>query len=170
MKEWNSFVIGVTINLPENLILFNIKALFMRELNTNAYLAAMKHPEWQILENTKSLCMMESNTLANIAYCSYQATTNGNLKKHQKSVHDGVKYPCKHCSYQANTNGSLKEHKKISFWNYLYNFCFFLDSLVNPIRELLLPYHETVRKIGNTKVFSHEEESLCKKRKKLKVC
>ena len=26
MKEWNSFVIGVTINLPENLILFNIKA------------------------------------------------------------------------------------------------------------------------------------------------
>ena len=44
--------------------------------------------------------------------CNYQATTMKNLKRHKKSVHDGVKYPCKICSYEAAQKGHLKEHQK----------------------------------------------------------
>ena len=80
------------------------------DLNTLANIAAIKQLKLEVLKNIKSQYMKESNTRANIANCNYKATQKGNLKEHQKSVHDGRKYHCNHCSYQATTNGNLKEH------------------------------------------------------------
>ena len=42
------------------------------------------------------------------------------------------------------------------------------STVMNPqkskfIRELILPYHETVRKIGNAKVSTHEKRKLLQK-------
>ena len=42
------------------------------------------------------------------------------------------------------------------------------NTVMNPqkakfLRELMLPYHETVRKIGNPKVSSHEKRKLLQK-------
>ena len=48
---------------------------------------------------------------------------NGELKEHQKLIHEGAKYIFKHCSYEATiirnkctyeaiTNGSLAKHQK----------------------------------------------------------
>ena len=54
----------------------------MRELNTDAYFAAMKQPKRAILD-------------------------------YQKSVHDGVKYPCKLCRYQATQRDILKNTKSL---------------------------------------------------------
>ena len=34
------------------------------------------------------------------------------LAEHLKFVDEGVKYPCKHCSYKETQKGNLKEHQK----------------------------------------------------------
>ena len=55
----------------------------------------------EILKNTKSHYMKISNIV----------NQNGDLKGHQKSVHEGVKYIFKHCSYEATMirNECMKE-------------------------------------------------------------
>ena len=42
--------------------------------------------------------------------CEYQASWQGNLKKHIDLKHEGVKYACDQCDYQATQKGSLKAH------------------------------------------------------------
>ena len=37
----------------------------------------------------------------------------GNLAKHQRTVHRGVKYPCIHCEYLATLKGSFAEHQMV---------------------------------------------------------
>ena len=70
-------------------------------------------------------------------HCNCDATTMGNLKEHQKSLHEDIKipctywtyqattkgsfakdhvgviYPCKHCSYKVTQKGELKGHQKL---------------------------------------------------------
>jgi len=42
--------------------------------------------------------------------CEAVFTTKGNMVKHYRSVHEGVKYPCNQCDYQATDKGSLQTH------------------------------------------------------------
>ena len=44
--------------------------------------------------------------------CEYQATTNGDLDRHRRSVHEGIKYPFQQCEYQATTKGGLDQHRR----------------------------------------------------------
>ena len=45
--------------------------------------------------------------------CDYKCSTNGDLKKHNKSVHDKIKnYECDKCNFKCSTNGDLKKHNK----------------------------------------------------------
>ena len=53
-------------------------------------------------ENTKHLCDS----------CPYQTINTSHLKKHQESIHLGVKYPCSLCKYQATTKATLRRHQK----------------------------------------------------------
>ena len=41
--------------------------------------------------------------------CDEKFTAHGNLKRHQVSVHEGVKYQC---DYKATLHQSLKKHKR----------------------------------------------------------
>ena len=34
----------------------------------------------------------------------------GDLKRHMKSFHDGVKYSCKYCDYKVIEKGNLQQH------------------------------------------------------------
>merc|ERR1719397_194475 len=43
--------------------------------------------------------------------CDYQATQQSNLQTHIQSVHEGIKYPCTQCDYQATQQSNLKRHK-----------------------------------------------------------
>ncbi len=43
-------------------------------------------------------------------HCDYEATTQGDLKRHILAKHEGIKYPCNHCDYEATTQGDLKRH------------------------------------------------------------
>ena len=79
------------------------------ESNTLANIAAIKELQWDILKDIKGLCIM--GVKYHCKLCSYEATQKGNLKEHQKSVHDGIKYPCKHCSYQATQEQALTKHQ-----------------------------------------------------------
>ena len=53
--------------------------------------------------------MKESNTLA----CDYEVFTNRSLAEHKRSVHEGVKYPCKQCDYDATKKRNLAEHQRV---------------------------------------------------------
>ena len=107
-NNWPSWETLKTNFWEKKKILLIIKGQFMRELNTDAYFAAMKQPKRAILDCQKSV---HDGVKYPCKLCRYQATTKGN-QEHQKTVNDGFKYPCKHCSYQATKTGSLKEHQK----------------------------------------------------------
>ena len=42
--------------------------------------------------------------------CKKQYKTKISLSAHMKSVHQGIKYPCKQCEYKATQQSSLKKH------------------------------------------------------------
>ena len=44
--------------------------------------------------------------------CDYNFTDKGNFRKHVKSIHEGVRFPCDQCNYNAAYKGHLKKHKK----------------------------------------------------------
>ena len=45
--------------------------------------------------------------------CDHKATSKGDLAKHKRSVHEGVKYPCEQCDHKATSKGDLAQHKKV---------------------------------------------------------
>ena len=44
--------------------------------------------------------------------CTYEATAQGSLTQHKKSIHQGVKYPCTICAYKASCTSDLSKHIK----------------------------------------------------------
>ena len=44
--------------------------------------------------------------------CNDKAPKKGNLAKHIKSIHEGIKFPCDQCDYKATEKGSLSRHIK----------------------------------------------------------
>ena len=46
------------------------------------------------------------------SYCDYQASDKGNLQQHQKTIHEGIKYLCDQCHYQSRWSSSLNSHKR----------------------------------------------------------
>ena len=44
--------------------------------------------------------------------CDYSAYNTSNLKVHNKSKHEGIRYPCDQCDYAATTAHSLKIHNE----------------------------------------------------------
>ena len=129
----------------------NTKSLCMIELNALAKFEVIMQLEGKIWPDTKSQCIIESNTLANIA--AIKQIQTGVSKNIKEIVSETIYTTFVFLRPPSEPYAMLRINRYETF-----------------IRELLLPYNKTVRKIGNTKVFSHEEESLCKKRKKLKVC
>ena len=45
-------------------------------------------------------------------HCEYKATNKGNLNSHVKSVHLGVKWPCKICDFKFTDQSALRRHMK----------------------------------------------------------
>ena len=44
--------------------------------------------------------------------CNYQTSFKGDLPRHKRAVHQGVKYSCRQCNYQATYKGDLSRHKR----------------------------------------------------------
>ena len=44
--------------------------------------------------------------------CNYKTTKASDLRKHIKSMHEGVKYPCNQCQYQSSNLSNLYKHIK----------------------------------------------------------
>ena len=42
--------------------------------------------------------------------CDLKAKRKGNLTRHIKSIHDGVKFPCDQCDYKATEKDHLMRH------------------------------------------------------------
>ena len=40
------------------------------------------------------------------------AATKGSLAQHQRSVHEGKKYPCRECDHQATSKSDLNKHQR----------------------------------------------------------
>ena len=43
--------------------------------------------------------------------CDYKATTQGSIKRHHKSVHEGINYLCDQCDDKATKKNNLKKHE-----------------------------------------------------------
>ena len=44
--------------------------------------------------------------------CDFETSWSGNLRKHVKAKHVGVRYPCDQCDYKASREDHLKKHKE----------------------------------------------------------
>ena len=44
--------------------------------------------------------------------CDYEATAEGHMATHQKSVHLGIKFQCPDCDYEATMRSSLATNQK----------------------------------------------------------
>ena len=52
--------------------------------------------------------------------CDYQVTTQGNLTKHKKSVHQGVRYPCTICGRKVtDLSQHIRLHHKGEKYQYI---------------------------------------------------
>ena len=78
----------------------------MKESNTLTGNAPIKQVQRDILMNIKGQSMKELNTLV------YSAeTSQSNLAKHKRAVHEGVKYFCRQCDHQASSKSNLAKHQ-----------------------------------------------------------
>ena len=44
-------------------------------------------------------------------YCDYKASVKSNVRMHERSIHEGIKYECDQCDYRATQTSNLKVHK-----------------------------------------------------------
>ena len=65
-----------------------------------------------ISDKSKSRILLYLNTSSTHEDIRYKARYKGDIKKHNKSFNEGIKYSCNHCDYQATTQSSLKTHKQ----------------------------------------------------------
>ena len=81
---------------------------FEEDDKTDLKILEQGDPE-EIIENKEKIRKKSyENKSCNICMKSY--STQGNLERHVKVIHSGIKYPCNQCDHQATTNGSLKTH------------------------------------------------------------
>ena len=83
--------------------------------------------------------------------CSYKATQQSNLKRHQESVNEGVKYSCNKCEYQTPRQGSLKTrqqsvHEGVTYFCNQYGYQATAQSNIKMHRDYV---HEGVKYLCN---------------------
>ena len=54
----------------------------------------------------------QSDYEATVHQYDYKANFAGDLKRHVKSIHKGVRYTCDQCDYEATQKGNLQRHRK----------------------------------------------------------
>ena len=81
------------------------------------------------------------------SHCDYEATTKGNLQVHIQSIHEGIKYPCDQCSYQATSKGSLQIHSKSKHEGIKYscNHCDYQSAHQNNLLRHIQSIHEGIK-------------------------
>ena len=42
--------------------------------------------------------------------CQYSATTSGDLTKHKRAIHQGIRYACQYCEYNGKSKQFVKKH------------------------------------------------------------
>ena len=47
-------------------------------------------------------------SLFSCSHCDYNATDRSNLRRHEKSIHEGIRYECRQCEYKATRGSYLK--------------------------------------------------------------
>ena len=55
---------------------------------------------------------LQSESFFNCTNCHYKTSSKGNLTKHIKALHEGVRYKCDHCSYSTGFSSTLARHKR----------------------------------------------------------
>ena len=60
--------------------------------------------------------------------CDYETVDMSNLKKHVKSVHQGIKYPCQQCVYKGSKE-NLKKHISAMHWTMSLLWFIFIEDI-----------------------------------------
>ena len=61
-------------------------------------------------EPISQLSHSPTNSAHTCKSCGKMFAESSSLSRHKKSIHDGVKYPCKYCEYQATIKQNLDRH------------------------------------------------------------
>ena len=75
----------------------------MNQFVTHVVNVIIKQQQKTLLRNMQSLSIKYS-------LCEYKATDKGHLKRHVKSIHEGIHYPCSQCDYKAPNKSDFKKH------------------------------------------------------------
>jgi hypothetical protein len=69
------------------------------------------------------------------------------LKRHIKSLHDGVRYNCDKCSFSAKFSGELRDHKKVKHegLKFICNLCEFQTTSKTFLYNLNLTIHKGIK-------------------------
>ena len=62
-----------------------------------------------------------TNLVYNCNQCSYEGKSNGHVKQHIATQHDGVPYNCNQCSYKFKWKSDLKDHVEMQHEDVVYN-------------------------------------------------
>ena len=95
-----------------------------------------------IIQQDRKILRDTDNPYTKVLVCEYQATTQGDLKRHKQAIHEGVKYACDQCEYHATDQRNLKKHKQSSV------------SIRQRHKEILRDTNKLFTKVSNTFVTS----------------
>ena len=65
------------------------------------------------IKNYESKISVDDNGLYSCNHCNYKVNNKGSLKKHQQSIHEGIRYKCKQCEYKATEKSNLRRHERL---------------------------------------------------------
>ena len=72
--------------------------------------AAKQIPMAKIRGKKETMSHSQTNNAHACKSCGKMFAESSSLSRHKKSIHDGVKYPCKYCDYQATIRQNLDRH------------------------------------------------------------
>ena len=72
--------------------------------------ASKQIPKAKIRGKKETMSHSQTNNAHVCKSCGKMFAESSSLSRHKKSIHDGVKYPCKYCDYQATIRQNLDRH------------------------------------------------------------
>jgi KRAB domain-containing zinc finger protein len=102
--------------------------------------------------------------------CEYQTTWKRDLKTHQQSKHEGLKYSCKQCEYQAGDKSALRRHQQSKHEGIKYscNQCEYQTTWKGDLRTHQQSKHEGLKYFCNQCEYQTGDKSALRKHQQSK--
>ena len=147
IKDVNQFQMQTSAESPETANLESDTELTDETVDDLFTFDEEEDTKAEVVHAQNSLDGPKSKVTTKCNECDYQASSYPNLKRHQRVVHEKVRYPCNQCNFQAKHRYYLKEHiqSKHGDSKYLCSLCDYTTSW----KENLANHHKKNKHIYN---------------------